>query len=229
MITLSLLHLQELNPPWYNTERRCGQSRPRSRSEKERECMLQAPGCRRRADPREQPCACSPWWWLMQAGHTRPSRSAKLKAYFVSCKGAEWHRAKAAPHPSSLFSPPGSRLVSLVSSTPQGAGRGTVTRLSLKHMNAHKQTHALNLLHTPSRLERVCLMNVSMCVCMCACVSGCFTDHRDTASHKNTQATNVLSAQFRLADFVMFELLVCCICNFFNVKIQAEVALSEQL
>ncbi len=112
--------------------------------------------------------------------------------------------AKAAPHPSSLLSPPGSRLVSLVSSTPQGTGRGTVTRLSLKHMNAHKQTHALNLLHTPSRLEHVCLMNVSMCVCACVPVSPAAS--QITASHKNTQATNVLPAQFRLADFVMFEL-----------------------
>lgn len=84
MITLTLLHLLELNPPRYNTKRRCGQPRPRSRREKERECMLQAPGCRRRADPREQPCACSPMM-MIDAGRTHtPQPLSKIKSLF--CK-----------------------------------------------------------------------------------------------------------------------------------------------
>jgi len=168
MITLTLLHLHELNPLQHNTERRCGQPRPWNRRGKEREsCMLQAPGCRRRADPREQPCACSPMM-MIDAGRTHtPQPLSKIKSLFckvVKEQNGTGLRQPPTPPPSSLLSPPGSRLVSLVSSTPQGAGRGTVTRLSLKHMNAHKQTHALNLLYTPSRLEHVCLMNVSMCV-----------------------------------------------------------------
>lgn len=85
MITLTLLHLQELNPPRTVQHRAALWAAETMEQDRERErvacCKLQAvEGEQTRGS---SPAPADPWWWLMQAGHTRPSRSAKLKAYFV--------------------------------------------------------------------------------------------------------------------------------------------------
>jgi len=186
MITLTLLHLHELNPLQHNTERRCGQPRPWNRRGKEREsCMLQAPGCRRRADPREQPCACSPMM-MIDAGRTHtPQPLSKIKSLF--CKVVKEQNGtglRQPPHPSSLLSPLTAGVPFSVFSIIYSSGsrqRDCYTPFTQAHECAQTDTRTQPPIYALK--TGACLLDE--CFHVCACVSGCLKDHRDTASHEN--------------------------------------------